>query len=336
MAINDLTKPFGLISPDLQPTLGPITPPPMMPQAPQVLGDALSDKNRQLAIMLYGLGSAFKGQDPLQAGLGLQQTLQKQKEMKPMFPGQGMTNQFMNVLLQGQQDESIRNTPIYKTAYDFLSQQKTETYINELGQTVTRKVPSIIQQGDYLPPIGFDFDAKPEEKPSEVVQEVTPERRKTLNTRLDVLADSERKIAAFQDKIARIQPGPFTVGQERADIQSSYTSLLLELKNLEQLGVLAGPDLDLLQSMVGDPTGFGQYFVQGGAEGVNIQLNNLLESLQNSRNVINKELGIETDVTTATQPTVYMYQGRMIRLDPEKNAYIYIDTGEPVEENDNT
>ena len=272
----------------------------------------------------------------MQAGLGLQQTLQKQKEMKPMFPGQGMTNQFMNVLLQGQQDESIRNTPIYKTAYDFLSQQKTETYINELGQTVTRKVPSIIQQGDYLPPIGFDFDAKPEEKPSEVVQEVTPERRKTLNTRLDVLADSERKIAAFQDKIAKIQPGPFTVGQERADIQSSYTSLLLELKNLEQLGVLAGPDLDLLQSMVGDPTGFGQYFVQGGAEGVNIQLNNLLESLQNSRNVINKELGIETDVTTATQPTVYMYQGRMIRLDPEKNAYIYIDTGEPVEENDNT
>ena len=112
--------------------------------------------------------------------------------------------------------------------------------------------------------------------------------------------------------------------------------LILELKNLEQLGVLAGPDLELLQSMVGDPTGFRQYFVQGGAEGVNIQLNNLLESLQNSRNVINKELGIETDITTTTQPTVYMYKGRMIRLDPEKNVYIYIDTGEPVEENDNT
>ena len=84
MAINDLTKPFGLVSPDLQPTLGPITPPPMMPQAPQVIGDPLSDKNRQLAIMLYGLGSALKGGDPVQAGLGLIKTLEEKPETKKL------------------------------------------------------------------------------------------------------------------------------------------------------------------------------------------------------------------------------------------------------------
>jgi hypothetical protein len=334
MAINDLTKPFGLISPDLQPTLGPITPPPMMPQAPQVLGDALSDKNRQLAIMLYGLGSAFRGQDPLQAGLGLQQTLQKQKEMKPMFPGQGMTNQFMNILLQGQQDESIRNTPIYKTAYDFLSQQKTETYINELGQTVTRKVPSIIQQGDYLPPIGFDFDAKPEEKPSEVVQEVTPERRKTLTTNIDTLNNSLVKLEKFEQAVDEIQPGVFTFGEERAKIKSLHTSILLELKNLEELGVLAGPDLDLLLGLLGDPTSFQQRFTKGGVAGTKIQIQNIKNTIAEKKNRFNKELGIETQDIQPTQPTepteAYLY-GRKIILNPEKTAWIYEDTGEPAQ-----
>jgi len=331
MAINDLTKPFGLISPDLQPTLGPITPPPMMPQAPQVLGDALSDKNRQLAIMLYGLGSALKGQDPLQAGLGLQQTLQKQKEIKPMFPGQGMTNQFMNVLLQGQQDESIRNTPIYKTAYDFLSQQKTETYINELGQTVTRKVPSIIQQGDYLPPIGFDFDAKPEEKPSEVVQEVTQERRKTLITNIDTLNNSLVKLENFEQAVDEIQPGVFTFGEERAKIKSLHTSILLELKNLEELGVLAGPDLDLLLSLLGDPTSFQQRFTQGGVAGTKIQIQNIKNTIAEKKNRFNKELGIETQDIQPTQPTEAYLYGRKIILNPEKTGWIYEDTGEPAE-----
>jgi len=99
------------------------------------------------------------------------------------FKGQGVVNQFYNTLLQGQEDESVRKSPMYKTAFDYLSQPKTKTYTNEFGQQVTTKEPGIISQEDYLPPIGVTAaDEKPvvtEPKEEEIVK-VSPERRKDL------------------------------------------------------------------------------------------------------------------------------------------------------------
>lgn len=252
-----------------------------------------------------------------------------------LFKGQGVVNQFYNVLLQGQQDESVRQSPMYKTAYDYLSQPQTETYINEFGQQVTRQKAGIISKEDYLPPIGVAaVDKKPvvtEPKEEEIVK-VSPERRKTLQTQIDTVDNSERKILAFQKKLDEIKPNPLTRGEDRADIQSSYTSLLLELKNLEQLGVLAGPDLDLLQSMVGDPTGFQQFFIAGGTAGINKQLNNLLQSIRDRKTPIYKELGMEEPKGTITQTTqkYYMPGGREIKVNATGDGWIYVDTGEAV------
>ena len=254
-----------------------------------------------------------------------------------LFKGQGVVNQFYNVLLQGQQDESVRQSPMYKTAYDYLSQPKTETYINEVGQQVTRKIPGMISKGDYLPPVGVTAaDEKPvvtEPKEEEVVK-VSPERRKTLQTQIDTVNNSERKILAFQKKLDEIQPNPLTRGEDRADIQSQYTSLLLELKNLEELGVLAGPDLNLLQSMVGDPTGFQQFFISGGTAGIKKQLNNLLSSIGDRKTPIYKELGMEEPEGTITQTRkkYYMPGGREIKVNATGDGWVYADTGEAVQQ----
>lgn len=252
-----------------------------------------------------------------------------------LFKGQGVTNQFYNVLLQGQQDESVRQSPMYKTAYDYLSQPQTETYINEFGQQVTRQKAGIISKEDYLPPIGVTAaDEKPvvtEPKEEEVVK-VSPERRKTLQTQIDTVNNSERKILAFQKKLDEMQPGPLTVGEDRADIESQYTAVLLELKNLEELGVLAGPDLDLLQSMLGDPLSLRQFFIKGGTEGVKKQLNNLLQSIRDRKTPIYKELGMEEPEGTITQTTqkYYMPGGREIKVNATGDGWIYADTGEAV------
>lgn len=258
------------------------------------------------------------------------------KDKDELFKGQGVANQFYNVLLEGQQDPSVRQSPIYKTAYDYLSQPKTETYINEVGQQVTRKIPGMISKGDYLPPTGVaTVDEEPivtEETKVEEIVKVSPERRKTLETQIDTVNNSERKILAFQKKLDELDPGPLTVGEDRADIESQYTAVLLELKNLEELGVLAGPDLDLLQSMLGDPLSFKQFFVKGGTEGVKVQLNNLLKSIRDRKTPIYKELGMEEPEGTITQTTQTAYlKGRKIEVNATGDGWIYSDTGEAVE-----
>ena len=257
------------------------------------------------------------------------------KDKDELFKGQGVANQFYNILLQGQQDESVRQSPMYKTAYDYLSQPKTETYINEVGQQVTRKIPGMISKGDYLPPTGVAaVDEKPVvTEPKEEIVKVSQERRKILQTQIDTVNNSERKILAFQKKLDELDPGPLTIGEDRADIESQYTAVLLELKNLEELGVLAGPDLDLLQSMLGDPLSFKQFFVKGGTEGVKKQLNNLLKSIQDRKTPIYKELGMEEPEGTITQTTQTAYlKGRKIEVNATGDGWIYSDTGEAVEQ----
>ena len=345
----------------------------LKPQTPLTPEQQLQ-RRRNLGVGLAALSETLRGGDPVARTLGLMEQFEQQEAeanlnalieqmdipetqknlfqyLSPkdkaqavlkttqtsddLFKGQGLTNQFYNVLLQGQKDESVRESPIYKTAYDYLSQPKTETYINEVGQQVTRKTPGIISKDDYLAPIGF---AAVEEKPvvaepeEEKVVKVSPERRKTLQSQIDTVDNSERKILAFQKKLEQIKPNPLTRGEDRADIQSSYTALLLELKNLEQLGVLAGPDLDLLQSMVGDPTGFQQFFIAGGTAGINKQLNNLLQSIRDRKTPIYKELGMKEPKGAITQTTQTAYlKGRKIQVNPTGDGWIYSDTGEAVE-----
>ena len=381
MALN-FANPFGFFQSQPQPNLPtgvtPITPQPSG-TTPSPMGGGKNDK---LALMLYALGGALKGdKNFVQNTMQLQQMQESKKKqeeqnklwekfkkestidpqitslgdmMNPnqrlelmmktiskdsgvQFKGQGIANQFYNVLLEGQEDESVRKSPMYKTAFDYLSQPKTKTYTNEFGQQVTTKEPGMISKGDYLPPIGVTaVDEKPvvtEPKEEEIVK-VSPERRKTLQTQIDTVNNSERKILAFQKKLDEIQPNPLTRGEDRADIQSQYTSLLLELKNLEELGVLAGPDLNLLQSMVGDPTGFQQFFISGGTAGIKKQLNNLLSSIGDRKTPIYKELGMEEPEGTITQTRkkYYMPGGREIKVNATGDGWVYADTGEAVQQ----
>ena len=47
--------------------------------------------------------------------------------------------------------------------------------------------------------------------------------------------------------------GPQMLGMEAEDLKQKHTALTLKLKDLAQLGVLAGPDLDLLYDLITPP-----------------------------------------------------------------------------------
>lgn len=371
MALSDYLNKLNQLQ-GMQPQQSPIGMPPV--------GISEKDqKNKNLAIMLYALGGALRGKSALETGLGLQQTLASQEQQKirkqqreqflqqnpqyatqiaaieagipkeflipkPLFEGQSTTNQFYNTLLQGQQDESIRSTPQYKTAYNYLSQPKTETFINEQGQQVTRSIPGMISKQDYLPPTGVEVAdlQKGQVQPSmvdsmekvgkDVVVEVTPDRRKELIKNITVLDNTSAKLDTFSKKIEEIEPGVTTFGTERADIQNAYTSILLELKNLEELGVLAGPDLDLLQGMLGDPTSFYQNIAMGGAEGTKLQIRNIKDYIKEKKTRFSLELGekIETPQGATRQETAFL-NGRQIIPNNDNTGWVYKDTGEPAQ-----
>ena len=260
----------------------------------------------------------------------------EQKTPKALFEGQSTTNQFYNTLLQGQQDESIRSTPQYKTAYNYLSQPKTETFLNQQGQQVTRSVPGMISKQDYFPPTGVEpqpsMADSMKEVDEDIVVQVSQERRKDLIKNITVLDNTSAKLDTFSKKIEDIDPGITTVGTERADIANSYTSILLELKNLEELGVLAGPDLDLLQGMLGDPTSIMQNLFKGGAEGTKLQIQNIKEYINEKKTRFSSELGeaIETPQGTTRQETAFL-NGRKIIVNSDSTGWIYKDTGEPTQ-----
>ena len=335
-------------------------------------------RRQNLGVGLAALSETLRGGDPVARTLGLQQQFEQQaqqaeqeklienyklknpemadridllmggfdvskldKSDSQLFKGQGVANQFYNILLQGQQDPSVRQSPMYKTAYDYLSQPKTETYINEVGQQVTRKIPGMISKGDYLPPTGVAaVDEKPvvteqkEEEQEEQIVKITPQRRDELTKNIDTLDNSLVKLNNFEQAVDELQPGIFTIGEERAKIQSLHTSILLELKNLEELGVLAGPDLDLLLGLLGDPTSFTQQFIKGGIAGTKVQIQNIKNIINEKKQRYSQQLGLKKPEgsITRTKQIAYMPGGRKIEVNATGDGWIYSDTSEAVEQ----
>lgn len=62
----------------------------------------------------------------------------------------------------------------------------------------------------------------------------------------------------YQRQIGGFKPG-LTPSVEKDSIRTTYTQLLLAMKELQNLGVLNGPDLDLMKQMIIDPTSFESY-----------------------------------------------------------------------------
>jgi hypothetical protein len=264
------------------------------------------------------------------------------EEQQP-FEGTGLTNQYLNILEKGKNDPDLRRTTQYKVSYNALTTPKTETYLNEFGQQVRREIPSVAQPGLYPPPISLDAptvkpDAIPEpvipSKPTdeETVLQISPERRSELQTQLDTSQSVLERLDNLDNMIDIYDPGVFTLGTERAKVGGSYNDLLLVLKDYARLGVLAGPDLNLLNNWVGDPMDIFQNLFYGGAEGTKDQTAQLRAAILRGEEKIKKQMGltVETPQGTRTQQNVYL-NGRQLILNSEGTGWIYKDTGEPAQ-----
>lgn len=250
-------------------------------------------RNKGLGQMMYALSDAFGGRD---IGKGVQErqlaqsggtatTFQKdyqflvrqgyspqdainllKQNQAGAYAGTGMHAQYLNDLELGKSNPEYQKTSRYKVAYQQL--HKPETYLNQAGQPVTR--PGL-RPGTYPNPFGED-----ESDTGDVVG-ISPAERNTLIKSNKAVDDAIDRIKVIGASIQEIDPNPLTFGKDRALIDSEYTQLQLELKNLFALGVLAGADLDLLEAVIGNPTNWKQFLIRGGKDGSLIQLQSLLE-----------------------------------------------------------
>lgn len=78
--------------------------------------------------------------------------------------------------------------------------------------------------------------------------------------------DSNRLLDNFEKIFQEV--GNQRFGEEAQKLKSAYQQTLLNLKELFNLGVLNGPDLDLMQSLLPDPTAKIGLFLKGGEKGV--------------------------------------------------------------------
>jgi len=235
------------------------------------------------------------------------------------YAGTSMDAQYLNDLERGAVDTEFQKSSRYKVAYQEM--HAPSTYINAAGESVTR--PGL-RPGTYPNPFGDDESGTGE------VFGIGAERRKLLKTDLDTVERVRNAIGGLRESINRINPSPLTVGTDLAEIDGKYNDLLLVLKDYAKLGVLAGPDLDLLNNWVGDPTSIKQ-LLKGGDQGTLVQLKSLEDAVRRSEVTAKKELGEDIDeVPSQNKNNIAYLNGRAIIPNAQGTGWVYKDTGEPV------
>ena len=320
-------------------------------------------KNQKAAIIMGALSDIFRGQDPTQNTIARQQqmvamdaqrkaqerydaafaaanpqmqkimagytapewqTIQGQLDLHNLkqtgaYAGTSMDAQYLNDLEIGAVNPEFQKTSRYKVAWQEM--HAPSTYINAAGESVTR--PGL-RPGTYPNPFGDDESGTGE------VFGIGAERRKLLKTDLDTVERVRNAIGGLRGSINKINPSPLTVGTDLAEIDGKYNDLLLVLKDYAKLGVLAGPDLDLLNNWVGDPTSIKQ-LLKGGDEGTLVQLKSLEDAVRRSEITAKKELGEDIEEAPSENKSNIAYlNGRVIVPSSDGTGWVYKDTGEPV------
>jgi hypothetical protein len=102
------------------------------------------------------------------------------------------------------------------------------------------------------------------------------------NKQIDEL---ENSLKAYTTALGKTTSGGrlLTRGAEVSSVETMHTDLLMQMKNLYELGVLNGPDYMLMTKIVEDPTGVMQ--MARGTKGLNAQLGTVQSIINRARNI---------------------------------------------------
>jgi hypothetical protein len=93
------------------------------------------------------------------------------------------------------------------------------------------------------------------------------------------LNELDNTLTTYENTIKDLTNAPLSVGAKRAKLKNSFTAVQMGLKNAMELGALAGPDLDLLNGMLVDPTSANSLLL--GTKGLQEQVTSTRKYLKN-------------------------------------------------------
>jgi hypothetical protein len=118
------------------------------------------------------------------------------------------------------------------------------------------------------------------------------------NAQLDALEQSLNSYISNLDKTSALGR-VVSRGPEVSRVETGHTDLLMQMKNLYELGVLNGPDYMLMTKIVEDPTSMMQ--LARGTDGLKAQTDTVKSIIARSRNINNAKLGLPPNA--AAPPT---------------------------------
>ena len=182
-----------------------------------------------------------------------------------LYAGTSVQAQNLNMLLNPDSDTS---SPAYRSAFIQESEPRI-TLDSRTGQMVT-VTPDM---SAYRPPAAPPAAPAPngEEGPPAVVQR--PPAGQTVNVTqirapVDPAMEAKKRvtwetIGNVEDAYGRyrkliLETGPTLIpGESKLVLSAGYADLMLQLKELAKLGVLAGPDMEIMAQIIKDPTKLG-------------------------------------------------------------------------------
>lgn len=185
------------------------------------------------------------------------------------FEGSGMTAQAMNSILADAERKG--------TSPSDLENMKTTLSVRWLSQpkTITTEQGTITMPGLDVTGLSVQTPEQTEARTGEKLTEtqaktqsvmsgsVIPGTERTAplqrdyNKGFSMLKNVDRTLSDYGSVLKELGPqysiGPINA-KNRQKLASAYQGVMLELKNLAELGVLAGPDMDILNNWIPDPT----------------------------------------------------------------------------------
>tara|TARA_R110000824_G_scaffold366790_1_gene555909 strand:+ start:34 stop:1359 length:1326 start_codon:yes stop_codon:yes gene_type:complete len=122
-------------------------------------------------------------------------------------------------------------------------------------------------------------------------------------------------------------------GKNRQKMASVYLALLMSLKDFLELGVLAGPDMDIIKGLINDPTALSIETAIGGVDGIKGQLEVLEDMAKRYTGVVQERWGPKGKKQTS--PTVKRRQEAMLnkrKIYVKNGKWFYDDTNKAVKQ----
>lgn len=260
------------------------------------------------------------------------------------FEGTGMTAQSMNTVLKGLEQEGAtpQELSLAKTQLSqrYLSREKT--MMTEQGMLtipgldltgLTTRSPQATEAatGEKL--------TSQQSKTQSVMSgsiipgtEKTPPLQREYNKGFSTLSNMGKTVNNYRTVLDKLGPqmalGRWNAVDEQK-LKSAYKALQIDIKDLAELGVLAGPDMQLIEDWVQDPTTAGAMMT--GKAGLMAGVAELSNYLDNKRSTFQEQyqgLNVKTrsfdikkpPIFEQTSPTSIIYEGKTYTGTPEQIA----------------